>query len=313
MQSRRAVRRRRYRARRVSTRIAILITVLLVGGLAVAAKEARLSLRPASAAIASVTSAPNTSVSVSQRPAALQEKSVVPTGKWVLSWDQEFNGFGPLANWAHMTGGNGFGDAELQWYSPGNASLDGRGNLVISGTKGGSGQVCWYGPCRYASAAIDTLGIFTQTYGRFEARIKLPGGAGIWPAFWLQGTTIATPGSYANGEIDIIEVNGKMPYLVKGYAHASNFKHWATLAISQPIYQQYHVFGVDWTPTGISWTFDGHVYSHMNAFPRWPFSHPFYIILDLAIGGNWPGAPTSNTKFPARLLVDWVHVYRWVK
>lgn len=224
---------------------------------------------------------------------------------WKLTWHDEFNGQGAPAQWTPQTGGYGFGDHQLEWNSTTNATLNGHGVLDIAATKGGGGHQCWYGPCKYQSAKLVTYKIFAQAYGRFEARIKLPPGKGLWPAFWLEGVK-------SGGEIDIIEVNNANPYLIKGYAHGLKFKFTAQKVLTEKPASAYHVYGVDWTRKGITWTFDGQPFGHLNSFRGWPFSHPFFIILDLAVGGVWPGPPTASTPFPAHLLVDWIRVYERV-
>jgi beta-glucanase (GH16 family) len=156
---------------------------------------------------------------------------------------------------------------------------------------------------------LQTLGIFTQEYGRFEARIKLPPGRGLWPAFWLEGTGNPAAG-IGNGEIDIVEVNNRQQDVVTGYAHSPDHDYRAETVLNEPVSDSFHVFGVDWGPAGITWTIDGRAYGYFKSYAGWPFSHPFYLILDLAVGGGYPGAPTAQTKFPAQMLVDWIRVYR---
>jgi beta-glucanase (GH16 family) len=232
-------------------------------------------------------------------------------GNWQLSWSANFDGTGSPQGWSYTTGGYGFGDQELQWFTPQNGQLNGAGELDIEATRGGGGNTCWYGACQYSSAQLTTLGTFSQEYGIFEARIRIPSGAGIWPAFWLEPEDLASVGAANSGELDIIEVNGTSPYLVAGYAHAPGQpKFQAATALNQPISNQFHVYGITWTPEGITWTLDGQPYGYLKAYPGWPFNRPFYIILDLAVGGLWPGPPNAQTVFPAQMLVSWVRVYR---
>jgi beta-glucanase (GH16 family) len=269
--------------------------------LALASCSALSSSTPVSATLQPV--APSSSLHASRNsqmhdPAATQSV-------WKLSWEDDFTGTGLPANWTFDTGGSGFGDKELQWNSDNNAQLSGNGELVISATKGGGMHTCWYGPCTYTAAKIQTT--FGQTYGRFEARIKLPAGHGLWPAFWM------IPASSGPGEIDIIEVNNQHPYLVTGYVHDSGvFSYRAKSVQDLPISSQYHTYGVDWTPSGITWTLDGKAYGHISAYRGWPFDQPFIMVLDLAVGGSWPGPPDASTVFPAKMLVSWVRVYKWV-
>lgn len=114
----------------------------------------------------------------------------------------------------------------------------------------------------------------------------------------------------ACGELDVVEVNGKNPYLVSGYSHGPHKSHEAYLALPEPIAAGFHVYGIEWTPQVIIWTVDGRAYSRLYKYTGWPFDHPFFLLLDLAVGGKWPGSPRAATKFPARMFVDWVRVYR---
>jgi beta-glucanase (GH16 family) len=228
---------------------------------------------------------------------------------WKLVWQDDFTGKGLPVNWKFQVSGDGFGNNSLAWFGNSNATLTGRGGLVITAEKGGSNHVCWYGPCKYTSAEIATS--FAQEYGRFEARIKLPSGVGLWPAFWM--TPESTKANTVPGEIDIIEVNDQDPDEVSGYAHdGAIFSYKAEKLLATPPSSEFHVYGVDWTPTGITWTLDGKSYGHINAYKNWPFDQPFIMLLDLAVGGNWPGPPTSETVFPAVMQVSWVHVYKIV-
>ena len=257
-----------------------------------------------------------TSCGVAWHPSTNTTNSI-PTRKimssWKLAWQDDFNGQGLPANWTFDIGGYGFGDGQLQWNSNDNARLSGQGGLILTAKKGGSGHMCWYGPCEYTAVKIQTT--FSQTYGRFEARIKLPPGTGLWPAFWMIPAERTKSGRHDNGEIDIIEVNNRQQNVILGYAHphvggTHNYRAEKVLDMSPS--SQYHVYGVDWTPAGITWTFDGQPYGHMNAYPGWPFDNPFIMLLDLAVGGNWPGPPSAGTVFPAQMLVSWVRVYKEV-
>jgi beta-glucanase (GH16 family) len=246
-----------------------------------------------------------------ESPASTQATSTSPSSsRWVLTYDNEFNGTGVPQNWNFNVGGYGYGDNELQWNGVANARMNGSGQLVISATRGSNGHPCWNGPCQYVSSRIETLNTFSQAYGMFEARMKLPPGRGLWPAFWLAGARCAASGSMRCGEIDILEDNGLDPYVIKGYVHALNYVYTATHVLYQPYANSYHTYGVIWTPTSITWTLDGQAYATMKAYKGWPFNHPLYMILDLAVGGGYPGSPTAATHFPARMFVDWVRVYR---
>jgi beta-glucanase (GH16 family) len=232
------------------------------------------------------------------------------SAKWVLTWSADFGKPGALGKWLYYSGGDGFNLKQLQWYDASNASVDRKGQLVITADHGANGEKCWYGPCDYSSARMETKNTFSQSYGKFEARIKFPPGRGLWPAFWIEGDNVYQVGWPACGEIDIAEPNGKNPYLLLAYAHAPHVSHRAALTLPEPMTSGFHTYAVVWTPKGITWYFDGYAYSHMSAYKGWPFDHRFFIILDLAVGGGYPGSPNASTPFPAKMIVDWVRVYR---
>ena len=245
-------------------------------------------------------------------PSAVSDSPIattsVPPSDWVLSWEDNFQGTGTPAGWSFDTGGYGFGNKQLEWNSNDNAQVSEQGGLTITATKGSGGHDCWYGPCEYEGAKIQSS--FAQTYGIFEARIKLPAGQGLWPAFWM---IPAASQDDPKEEIDIIETNNKSPYLVKGYAHESNvFSYGAEKVLNLPISSQFHTYAVEWNPSGITWTFDGKQYGHIKAYPNWPFDQPFIMLLDLEVGGSWPGPPNASTVFPAKMQVSWIRVYKWV-
>jgi beta-glucanase (GH16 family) len=242
---------------------------------------------------------------------------------WTLTLDEEFNGSpgappDPLT-WLHDVGGTGWGNQELQYYTAGtnNTYLDGQGHLVIVAYQGSGGFSCWYGTCAYTSAKLTTrqaqLATFSQGYGYFEARIKVPTRKGLWPAFWLVGEDITYAGPRKAGEIDIMEALGDEPREVQQHAHGPdlNFGKAFTLPTGQSV-ADWHTYAVHWTPNQIQWRVDGQVTQSMTkkqAGDGWVFDHPFYILLNLAVGGDWPGTPDATTAFPARMLIDYVRVY----
>jgi beta-glucanase (GH16 family) len=232
-----------------------------------------------------------------------------PGKGWELTWSDDFRGTGALRDWNFDDGGDGWGNRELEVNDPSNVTLA-PGGLVITAKRDGLGKQCWYGPCVYSAARLDTQGMFEQEYGLFEARIKLPAGHGLWPAFWMEGGDIDRTGWPAAGEIDVIEVNNKKPDLVESYLHAPEENYGAYYQLPQALSAGYHVYAIDWTSSGISWLVDGHTFGHVSAYSGWPFSQPFFIILDVAVGGTWPGPPNSKTKFPARMDISWIRVYR---
>jgi beta-glucanase (GH16 family) len=238
---------------------------------------------------------------------------------WRLAWSAEFNGPGGSppdpASWSYDTGGNGWGNSELEYYttSTANAALDGHGHLVITARDTGTaGLSCWYGPCRYTSARLVTLGHFSQAYGQISARIKLPGGSGIWPSFWALGDNFATAGWPQTGQINIMSFPGSTPATVSFGLIGPGYTQWSgdTLA-SGTFTSAYHTFTVDWYPDHASFYVDGHLYDTQYAAQAgsgWVFDHPFFLILNLAVGGTQPGSPAATT-FPQQMLVDWIRVY----
>lgn len=241
------------------------------------------------------------------------------------TWADEFNGAAGSApdasKWTLETGGSGNGNNELQYYtnSTQNASLDGNGNLVITARKSsGSGLQCWYGACQYTSARLNTARTFTQAYGRYEARIKIPRGQGIWPAFWMLGDDLGSAGWPNSGEIDIMENVGYEPNTVHGTIHGPGYSGGAGIGASYSLpggkafADDFHTFAVDWSPNALVWSVDGQTYQTRTPADvngnKWVFDHPFFIILNLAVGGNWPGSPDGSTAFPQTMTVDYVRV-----
>jgi beta-glucanase (GH16 family) len=228
--------------------------------------------------------------------------------------------------WTPETGGGGWGNEELQFYtgSNENAFHDGRGSLVIKAIKLGSETEtkldCWYGKCQYRSARLITKGKFDFKYGRNEARIKVPRGVGVWPAFWLLGNDIDKTGWPNCGEIDVMEFIGREASTVYGTLHGPGYSGpksiggFITLSDGKKVSDDFHVFSVQWNQNEIRWFFDGHNYKTITRtdIPKgtpWVFDHPFFIILNFAVGGKWPGSPDGSTQFPQSMLVDYVRVY----
>jgi beta-glucanase (GH16 family) len=248
---------------------------------------------------------------------------------WTLVWSDEFNG--PAGStvdstkWVFETGNgsNGWGNHELEYYtsSTRNAAMDGAGDLVITAIKETLAPKyrCWNGLCQYTSARLKTQGKFEQAYGRFEARIRIPYGQGMWPAFWMLGNNIQKAGWPTCGEIDIMENIGREPSIVHGtihgpgYSGANGIGAPYTLA-SGNFSDDFHVFAVEWEPNVIRWYVDGNLYqtrtpSDLPAGTQWVFDHPFFIILNEAVGGYWPGDPDATTVFPQKMTIDYVRVY----
>jgi beta-glucanase (GH16 family) len=243
-----------------------------------------------------------------------------------LTWADDFDGPAGSApdpgKWVRETGGSGWGNQELEYYTNSNANsaLDGAGHLVITARRENpAGYGCWYGSCQYTSARLNTAGKFTQAYGRFEARLKIPRGQGLWPAFWMLGNDIGSVGWPNSGEIDIMENIGREPGTVHGSLHGPGYSGGNpltgsyTLPGGQALANDFHTYAVDWAPDSITFSIDGIQYErHVPADAggnRWVFNHPFFIIMNVAVGGTWPGSPDGSTSFPQQMVVDYVHVF----
>ena len=248
-----------------------------------------------------------------------------PTKGFTLVWSDEFNGADgsapDSAKWTYDTGAKGWGNNELECYTnrTQNAQIK-AGNLVITAQK--ENFTCSDGVAsNYTSARLKTQGLFSQAYGRFEARIKIPAGQGMWPAFWMLGDNINSAGWPTCGEIDIMENIGKEPATVHGSLHgpsATGPTSDATAAFNvtagQKFADDFHLYVVEWEPGAIRFYVDSNLYAtfHSSQWPAggtWEFDHPFFLILNVAIGGDWPGSPDNTTRFPQQMLVDYVRVY----
>lgn len=242
---------------------------------------------------------------------------------WHLTWSDEFNapnGSPPdSSKWNIVTGGEGFGNNELETYTarPANIRQE-NGNLVITAQKEdltGPDSISRH----YTSARINTQNHFTQKYGRFEARIQLPSGKGIWPAFWLLGENHETAPWPNCGEIDILETIGAPDIMYStihgpGYSGSKGPSTKYTLPAGQQVDNTFHLYAVEWSPNDIKFFFDDHLIVERTPVDippgtHWVYDHCFYLLLNLAVGGNWPGNPDDTTVFPQRMLIDYVRVY----
>ncbi|MFJ8857818.1 ricin-type beta-trefoil lectin domain protein [Streptomyces sp. NPDC102451] len=266
--------------------------------------------------LASLAAVPAQSAPAPVRPAAAAAAAVTFSDDFDGPAGSAVNG----SKWQIETGDN-VNNHERQYYTAGsnNAALDGQGNLVITARKDNPGNYqCWYGRCEYTSARLNTAGKFTTTYGRVEARMKIPRGQGIWPAFWMLGNDIGQVGWPNSGEIDIMENVGFEPGTVHGTLHGPGYSGSGgigagySLPGGQAFADAFHTFAVDWSPNSITWTVDGTVYQRRTPADlggkQWVFDKPFFVILNLAVGGYWPGDPDASTSFPQQLLVDYVRV-----
>lgn len=244
------------------------------------------------------------------------EKQDVGSRNWELVWSDEFDGASGVlpdeTKWGFDLGNNnGWGNQELENYTnnPENVSLDGDGNLVITAIKNGNS---------YTSARIKTQNKFTQKYGRFEARLKTPYGPGIWPAFWMLGENVNEVGWPQCGEIDIMELKGQQPNMIHGTLHGPGYSAGNAISSTYALQngrfdQEYHIFAVEWTESKIDFFCDGYLYKRITKGDvpgQWVYDHPFFLILNVAIGGNYVGFPTAQTPFPQKMTIDYVKVYQ---
>lgn len=235
-----------------------------------------------------------------------------------LLWAEEFNyrGLPDSTKWNYETGGHGWGNNELQYYTGSdtqNVKVE-NGVLKIIALKQNRENR------GYTSVRLQTKGKAEFSGGRIEIRAKLPSGRGTWPAIWMLGTNIKKAGWPACGEIDIMEHVGYGKDSVFGTIHSEAYNHLKGtqkgrgIFITEP-YEQFHVYSIEWTAEKIDFLLDGVLYNHVVnehlSVKEWPFSQPFYLILNLAIGGNWGGKyGVDDSVFPAIMEVDWIRVYQ---
>lgn len=239
-----------------------------------------------------------------------------PTAPGTQVWAEEFDGASnsapDAAKWTYDLGGGGWGNQELQTYTnlPQNVYADGAGHLIIRVERSGS---------TFTSARLKTQGLFSTRYGTIESRIRLPFGQGIWPAFWMLGTNITSAGWPGCGEIDIMENIGREPSINHGSVHGPGYSGGNsvsglfTLPGSARFADDFHIFAIQWGPGTVKFFVDGTAYRTVTAasLPSgapWVFDNPFFLILNVAVGGNFPGAPDASTQFPQQMIVDYVRV-----
>jgi beta-glucanase (GH16 family) len=240
---------------------------------------------------------------------------------WSLVWQDEFDG--PAggrpdpAHWSYDVGGDGWGNNQLEFDTDRaeNSALDGEGRLVITARRED------YGGRQYTSARIHTRGKFERAYGRFEARIRLPTGQGLWPAFWMLGADFPTAGWPGCGEVDVMENRGQHPTIVRGSLHGPGYSgggnHGRDTDIGVDLSESFHTYAVEWDPERIVFEVDDQPYfaatpADLPEGTEWVYDHPFFIILNVAVGGDYVGWPDGSTTFPQTMLVDHVRVYERV-
>ena len=244
-----------------------------------------------------------------------------PDGEWELVWSDEFDSEAgePISTdfWTCEVGGWGWGNAQLEHNTDRieNVAHNGEGYLVITAHEEE------YQGNDYTSGRCNTKDKVEFMFGRVEARINLPEGQGIWPAFWMLGADFPDVEWPDAGEIDIMEYVGKEPRSVHGTLHGPGYSGSGGLGMryifDEPVAEEFHVFGIEWEPEVIRWTINGEVFHTMTpeslyGMGEWVYDQKFFILINVAVGGNWPGSPDETTVFPQEMLVDWIRVYQRV-
>ena len=258
-----------------------------------------------------------------------ETQTVAQFNELVLADEFDAEGAPNPAIWGYEigTGDNGWGNNELQYYTDRSENVTVQnGILVITAQKED------FEGASYTSARLLTRDKFEQAYGRFEARIRVPGGSGLWPAFWMLGADCDEVGWPQCGEIDIMEYRRKEPTLISGSVHGpgysgeTNPQGQITKSYdlgNDRVDAGFHIFGIEWGPEYINYYVDDVLYNQItpadlevtpddgtDELGEWVFNKPFYIIINLAVGGAFPGAPDSDESFPQSMLIDYVRVYK---
>jgi beta-glucanase (GH16 family) len=251
---------------------------------------------------------------------------------WVQVWSDDFDGPAGArvdgTRWRYETGDGcregicGWGNDEKEYYTdaPENVALDGQGHLAIVARRAPAGLVCHYGPCRYTSGKLSTRGKMSAGPGRVEARIKLPAGQGLWAAFWMLGHGWPSTPWPSCGEIDVMESKGSESTATSsaihgpGYSGATPFVRAHTLARGR-ISDDFHAFAVEWDSLQARFFVDDSLHysvgrGELERFGRSILDRPYFLILNLAVGGRFDGDPRSDDILPATMLVDYVRVHR---
>lgn len=255
--------------------------------------------------------------------------------RWRLAWSDEFNGSAGArvdsTKWNYDIGDGcaagicGWGNEEKESYTsaPGNVALNGRGQLQIVARRAPAGLDCYYGPCRYTSGRITSRGKVIARPGRVEARTKLPTGQGLWPAFWMLGTSFGAVPWPESGELDILENRGSEPATTssaihgKGYSGETLFAH-AQVLERGTVADSYHVYAIEWDSLQARFFVDRIPHltvtrAELERHGKSVLDQSFFLILNLAVGGKFDGDPESDAIFPAKMLVDYVRIYEPVR
>jgi beta-glucanase (GH16 family) len=244
------------------------------------------------------------------------EKQTVATfNNLVMSDEFDVNGKPNSEIWNYNigTGNNGWGNGELQNYTDRTENVTVQNGVLLITARKES-----FNGSSYTSARLLTKGKFEQAYGRYEARIRVPYGQGIWPAFWLLGANSDTVLWPQCGEIDIMEYRGQNPTTILGTVHGPGYSGGNSISKSYNLFNDrfdtgFHIYGIEWGPEYINFYVDDVLYNQItpsDVTGEWVFDKPFYIIINLAVGGSFVGAPNSETVFPQTMLVDYVRVYK---
>ena len=235
-----------------------------------------------------------------------------------LTWSDEFDGpYGTPPDtqaWSSVVDGAGGGNQEKEYYIPEANALDGNGNLVITADRDSGRFPAWYGPSQFTSGKLWTAGKLSFKYGHIEVRVAFPGTLGkpgAWPAIWMLGADFPSVGWPACGEIDIMESFGSHsdPTEISGALHTPTDNPAQTTRITNT--EGFHTYAIDWRPSSIIFSVDGNAYftARKSDFKTWSFDKPFFLILNVAVGGTMGGDVPATANLPYRMEVDWVRVY----
>lgn len=239
--------------------------------------------------------------------------------QWTLVWSDEFEGSAGAPPdpryWTPEVGGDGWGNEQLEFNTDRveNASLDGEGHLVITARRE------LYQGSSYTSARLITRGLVEVSQGRVEARLKMPVGSGMWPAFWMLGASFPETSWPACGEIDVVEYRGQEPGIANAALHGPGYSGGqaiddSTAVAGGGLNWDFHIFAVEWSADEIVWLVDDYAYHRVTRetlppLTTWVFDQPFFLLLNLAVGGVYVGPVGADTVFPQAFVADYVRAY----